>query len=155
MKNQSAMICRELVVLGMGVAIAFIATACGTVTPERARDIEPSYDETTPKQYPPASSGYIETVRNDKGEVVGALITEGARKRYNTLISWYAIQYRNETGKPVEIDAGIRPHKDRFGNDVYFIDAEHLEAFVLMNLKSKADDPHDSIMEKIKESISP
>ena len=48
--------------LAAAVILSLAAGCASTVTPDPVKDLSPSYDSTTPKQYPNDSSGILELV---------------------------------------------------------------------------------------------
>lgn len=142
-----------LAVVSVTITI-FAFTGCGTVSPSPVKDLQPSYDSTTPGQYPNDSSGILSMTTDAKGDVSGALITDGARSRFNSLVALYRLQYRQKHLVLLNPDDGISKAKDIYGNSVWLIDAEHLECFINLNLMSKGDVPPDSMWQKIKSTVS-
>ena len=122
--------------------------SCATVTPNKIEDDKSSYDATTPKQYDKDNGGLISFIGDD------ALITNQARARYNNLISMYKIKFKKEKAIELEPNSGIKPYKDRYGNDLFIIDNEHLVYFGVMNSWLKEKVPADNIIDKTIDKIN-
>jgi hypothetical protein len=140
--------------LAVAACVSLAAGCASTVTPDPVRDLAPSYDSTTPPQYPNDSSGVLDLIKNDRGEVVGALITAMARERYNSLIKAYRLQFRERHHVLLHPDDGVKTTRDKYGNAVWIMDADHLEDFILLNGWAKDDVPPDSVWQKVKASVT-
>ena len=130
------------------LVLNFLLISCATVTPNKIEDDKSSYDATTPKQYQKDNGGLISFIGDD------ALITAQARERYNNLISMYKIKFRKEKAIELVNDAGIKLYKDRYGNDLFLIDNEHLVYFGVMNSWLKEKVPADNILDKTIDKIN-
>jgi len=130
------------------LVLNFFLVGCATVTPNKIQDDKSSYDATTPKQYDKDNGGLISFVGDD------ALITRQARERYNNLIKMYRIKFKKEKAIDLTEDAGIKPYKDNFGNELFLISSEHLVYFGVMNSWLKEKVPQDNIIDKTIDKIN-
>ena len=125
----------------------------GTVTPNVVMDKEASYDTSTPSQYPQNSNGFLKFVKTERGDVVGGLITDNAKRRFNMLVRDYHIQFKEAYKVELKENDGIRSFMDEYKNMVWIMDAESLEYFARLSQWSRdARDP-DSIWMKLKDKI--
>ena len=129
------------------LVLNFFLIGCATITPDKIQDRAVSYDASTPNNYNKDNGGLIAILDN------GAVITFQAKERYNNLIQMYKIKFKKEKAIELVENAGIQPYKDRYGNDLFLIDNEHLVYFGVMNswLKEKvlADNIIDKTIDKI------
>jgi hypothetical protein len=129
------------------LALNLLLVGCATITPNKIQDNVASFDASTPSQYNKDNGGLI-AILDD-----GAVITPEAKERYNKLIEMYKIKFKKEKAIELINDAGIKPYKDRYSNDLFLIDNEHLVYFGLMNswLKEKAaaDNLIDKTLDKV------
>ena len=113
--------------------LAISLIGCVTVTPDKVRSGRPSYDSSTPSQYDPYNSGLLGFIeeKDSKGKVYtsGAVVTQGAKTRYNKLIAVYRLQFDSRYHVLLNADDGLKEYKDLFGNSLVFIDSEHLQYF--------------------------
>lgn len=130
------------------LALNFLLVGCATVTPNKIQDNTASYDASTPSQYNQDNGGVIALLDN------GAVITNQARERYNNLIQMYKIKFKKEKAIELIEDAGIKTYKDRYGNDLFLIDNEHLVYFGVMNSWLKEKVPADNIIDKTIDKIN-
>jgi len=130
------------------LALNFLLVGCTTVTPDKIKDSTASYDASTPSQYNQDNGGVIALFDN------GAVITKQAKDRYNKLIEMYKVKFKKEKAIELVEDAGIKPYKDRYGNDLFLIDNEHLVYFGVMNSWLKEKVPTDSIIDKTIDKIN-
>lgn len=122
--------------------------SCATVTPDKIQDATASFDSSTPTQYNKDNGGLIAILDN------GAVITQEAKDRYNRLIEMYKIKIKKEKAIELTTDSGIRRYKDRYENNLFLIDNEHLVYFGIMNSWLKEKIPADNIIEKTIDKIS-
>ena len=130
------------------LALNFLFVGCATVTPDKIQDNTASYDASTPSQYSQDNGGLIAILDN------GAVITNQARDRYNKLIEMYKIKIKKEKAIELIENAGIQPYKDRYGNNLFLIDNEHLVYFGVMNSWLKEKVPADNIIDKTIDKIN-
>ena len=130
------------------LVLNFFLVSCATVTPDKIEDTTASYDASTPSQYNQDNGGLI-ALLND-----GAVITSQAKERYNNLIQMYKIKFKKEKAIELVENAGIQPYKDRYGNDLFLIDNEHLVYFGVMNSWLKEKVPADNIIDKTIDKIN-
>lgn len=111
-----------------------------------------SYDSSTPQGKDQLNSGVIGFHYNDKHQVDGAVITDHAKDRYCALVESYKVQYK---GKYFSVLHGIEDLReyDDDGSMVWFIDAEHLQAFMRMNRWAKEGRKKDGVIDKLKDAI--
>lgn len=121
---------------------------CTTVTPDKIQDDVASFDSSTPANYNKDNGGLIALLDN------GAVITSQAKDRYNKLIEMYKVKFKKEKAIELVENAGITPYKDRYGNDLYLIDNEHLVYFGVMNSWLKEKVPADNIIDKTIDKIN-
>jgi len=121
---------------------------CNTITPDKIQDDVASYDSSTPVQYNKDNGGLIALLDD------GAVITSEGKNRYNKLIEMYKIKFKNEKAIELIKDSGIKPYKDRYGNDLFLIDNEHLVYFGVMNSWLKEKIPADNIIDKTIDKIN-
>ena len=121
---------------------------CATVTPDKIQDSTASYDSSTPSQYAQDNGGVIALLEN------GAVITSQAKDRYNKLIEMYKIKFKKEKAINLVENAGIQTYKDRYGNDLFLIDNEHLVYFGVMNSWLKEKVPADNVIDKTIDKIN-
>ncbi len=136
-----------------GTALALSCLSCSTVTPNHVKDIQPSYDDSTPSQYDAHNSGLIQILSDDHDQTTGALITPNALIYYNNLIADYAIQFETEYKAKVSKNDGITPYIDMYGNELSKIDAQHFDYFVRLSQWSHDRKPSDTTWMKIKEVV--
>ena len=132
------------------IALVLNLTGCGTVTPTPVMDNESSIDSTIPQEYDPDAGWLLDFKKDEKGRVLAAVITNGARDRYNALISDYREQFRERYKVSLVLNAGILPFVDQYGNELWLIDAEHLEYFARLSGWAKDRLPADSVWMKLK-----
>ena len=130
------------------LALNFILVSCTTVTPSKIQDDVASYDASTPDNYSKDNGGLIAVLDN------GAVITASAKDRYNKLIEMYKVKFKKEKAIELTENAGITPYKDRYGNDLFLIDNEHLVYFGVMNSWLKEKVPADNIIDKTIDKIN-
>jgi len=135
------------------LSVVFLSVGCGTISPDPIKSTESSYDASTPSQYDPKSSGFLGFTENEKGETTGALLSDNAVKKYNALITDYAIQFKNEEKVSIDTNAGVRMFVDGYGNAVHWIDAEHLQYFLKLNRWRKEKREPDTIWMKLRDKI--
>jgi len=130
------------------LALNFILVSCATVTPDKIQDDVASFDSSTPTNYNKDNGGLIALLDN------GAVITSQAKDRYNKLIEMYKIKFKKEKAIELVNDAGVQPYKDRYGNNLFLIDNEHLVYFGVMNSWLKEKVPADNIIDKTIDKIN-
>jgi len=130
------------------LALNFLLVGCATVTPDKIQDDVASFDSSTPTNYNKDNGGLIALLDD------GAVITSQAKDRYNKLIEMYKIKFKKEKAIELVNDAGIKPYKDRYGNDLFIIDNEHLVYFGVMNSWLKEKVPADNILDKTIDKIN-
>ena len=130
------------------LALNLLFVGCVTVTPDKIQDDTASYDASTPSQYNQDNGGVIALLEN------GTIITTQAKDRYNKLIEMYKIKFKKEKAIELEPNLGIKPYKDRYGNDLFIIDNEHLVYFGVMNSWLKEKVPADNIIDKTIDKIN-
>ena len=130
------------------LALNFLLVGCVTITPDKIQDSTASYDASTPSNYNKDNGGLIAILDN------GAVITASAKDRYNNLINMYKIKFKKEKAIELVENAGITPYKDRYGNELFLIDNEHLVYFGVMNSWLKEKVPADNIIDKTIDKIS-
>ena len=130
------------------MVLNFFLISCATVTPNKIEDSTASYDASTPSQYNQDNGGVIALLDN------GAVITIQAKDRYNKLIEMYKIKFKKEKAIELVNDSGVKPYKDRYGNELFLIDNEHLVYFGVMNSWLKEKVPADNLIDKTIDKIS-
>ncbi len=130
------------------LVLNFLLVGCATITPDKIQDSTASYDASTPSNYNKDNGGLVALLEN------GAVITPQAKERYNNLIKMYKIKFKKEKAIELVEDAGIKPYKDRYGNDLFLIDNEHLVYFGVMNSWLKEKIPADNIIDKTIDKIN-
>jgi len=130
------------------LVLNFLLVGCATVTPDKIQDDVASFDSSTPTNYNKDNGGLIALLDD------GAVITSQAKGRYNKLIEMYKIKFKKEKAIELIENAGIKPYKDRYGNDLYLIDNEHLVYFGVMNSWLKEKVPADNIIDKTIDKIN-
>lgn len=131
------------------LALAYLTGCASTITPDKVKDHQSSYDESTPSQYSPWNSGILYFVSNDNAETEGVVVTSNFRDRYNYLIDCYRVQFSDPeigSGVLLEKDSGVTPYK----KGTYFIDARHFPYALTLNQWQKDHRPKDSVWEKLK-----
>lgn len=130
------------------LVLNFLLVGCATITPDKIQDSTASYDSSTPSNYNKDNGGLIAILDN------GAVITASAKDRYNKLIEMYKIKFKKEKAIELVENAGVTPYKDRYGNDLFLIDNEHLVYFGVMNSWLKEKVPADNILDKTIDKIN-
>ena len=130
------------------LALNFLLVGCATITPDKIQDSTASYDSSTPDNYSKDNGGLIAILDH------GAVITASAKDRYNNLIKMYKVKFKKEKAIELVENAGITPYKDRYGNDLFLIDNEHLVYFGVMNSWLKEKVPADNILDKTIDKIN-
>ena len=130
------------------LALNFFLVGCATVTPDKIEDFTASYDSSTPSQYNQDNGGVIALLEN------GVVITPQARDRYNNLIKMYKIKFKKEKAIELFEDIGVTPYKDRYGNNLFIIDNEHLVYFGVMNAWLKEKVSPDTVVDKTIDKIN-
>jgi hypothetical protein len=130
------------------LALNFFIVGCATITPDKIQDSTASYDASTPVNYNKDNGGLVALLDN------GAVITSQAKERYNNLIKMYKVKFKKEKAIELVEDAGVKPYKDRYGNDLFLIDNEHLVYFGVMNSWLKEKVPADNIIDKTIDKIN-
>ena len=130
------------------LVLNFFLVGCTTITPDKIQDTTASYDASTPSNYNKDNGGLVALLDN------GAVITSQAKERYNNLIKMYKVKFKKEKAIELVEDAGIKPYKDRYGNDLFLIDNEHLVYFGVMNSWLKEKVPQDNILDKTIDKIN-
>lgn len=130
------------------LVLNFFLVGCATVTPNKIQDEVASYDASTPDNYNKDNGGLIAVLDN------GAVITSSAKDRYNNLIKMYKVKFKKEKAIELVENAGIQTYKDRYGNDLFLIDNEHLVYFGVMNSWLKEKVPQDSVIDKTIDRIN-
>jgi hypothetical protein len=130
------------------LVLNFFLVGCATITPDKIQDSTASYDASTPSNYNKDNGGLVALLDN------GAVITSQAKERYNNLIKMYKVKFKKEKAIELLEDAGIQPYKDRYGNDLFLIDNEHLVYFGVMNSWLKEKVPADNIIDKTIDKIN-
>jgi hypothetical protein len=121
---------------------------CSTVTPDKIKDTNSSFDESTPLQYNDFNGGIIRIL--DRGLV----ITPNAKNRYNHLISVYRIKMKKDYGVDLVENKGIKNYIDSFQNQLFIIDNEHAVYFGVMNTWIKEKVPQDSFIDKAVDKVT-
>jgi hypothetical protein len=130
------------------LVLNFFLVGCATITPDKIEDSTASYDASTPSNYNKDNGGLVALLDN------GAVITPQAKERYNNLIKMYKVKFKKEKAIELVEDAGIQPYKDRYGNNLFLIDNEHLVYFGVMNSWLKEKVPADNIIDKTIDKIN-
>ena len=130
------------------LVLNFFLVGCATITPDKIQDNTASYDASTPSNYNKDNGGLVALLDN------GAVITPQAKERYNNLIKMYKVKFKKEKAIELVENAGIQPYKDRYGNDLFLIDNEHLVYFGVMNSWLKEKVPADNIIDKTIDKIN-
>ena len=130
------------------LVLNFLLVGCTTVTPDKIQDDVASFDSSTPTNYNKDNGGLIALLDD------GAVITSQAKTRYNKLIEMYKVKFKKEKAIELIENSGIKPYKDRYGNDLYLIDNEHLVYFGVMNSWLKEKVPADNIIDKTIDKIN-
>ena len=130
------------------LVLNFFLVGCATITPDKIQDTTASYDSSTPTNYSKDNGGLIALLDN------GAVITASAKDRYNNLIKMYKIKFKKEKAIELVENDGITPYKDRYGNNLFLIDNEHLVYFGVMNSWLKEKVPADNIIDKTIDKIN-
>lgn len=130
------------------LALNFLFVSCTTITPDKIQDNTASYDASTPSNYNKDNGGLIAILED------GAVITRQAKDRYNKLIEMYRVKFKKEKAIELVENAGIQPYKDRYGNDLFLINNEHLVYFGVMNSWLKEKVPADNIIDKTIDKIN-
>ncbi len=130
------------------LVLNFLLVGCATITPDKIQDSTASYDASTPSNYNKDNGGLVALLDN------GAVITPQAKERYNNLIKMYKVKFKKEKAIELVEDAGVKPYKDRYGNDLFLIDNEHLVYFGVMNSWLKEKIPADNIIDKTIDKIN-
>ena len=130
------------------LVLNFFLVGCATITPDKIQDSTASYDASTPSNYNKDNGGLVALLEN------GAVITPQAKERYNNLIKMYKVKFKKEKAIELVENAGIQPYKDRYGNDLFLIDNEHLVYFGVMNSWLKEKVPQDSVIDKTIDRIN-
>jgi len=130
------------------LALNFFLVSCATITPNKIEDSTASYDASTPSQYNQDNGGLIALLDN------GAVITSQAKNRYNKLIEMYKVKFKKEKAIELIENAGIQPYKDRYGNNLFLIDNEHLVYFGVLNSWLKEKVSADNIIDKTIDKIN-
>lgn len=128
---------------------AILLTGCSTVIPPSIKDDVASYDDSTPAGYDACNGGFLGFADDDNT----AFITDNARNVYNELIADYKEQFRDEYKLKLSRDDGISKGKDKFGNDLWKIDYQHLQYFMRLSRWAKEKRPVDSIWLKARHVI--
>lgn len=123
------------------------------MTPKPIEDTQASYDSSTPSQYDSKTSGLLGFTEDTNGRTDGALITNNALKKYNDLILDYAIQFKNEEKVSIDTNDGVKDFIDVYGNEVHWIDAQHLSYFLKLNRWRKEMRDPDTIWAKVRSRI--
>ena len=130
------------------LVLNFFLVGCATITPDKIQDSTASYDASTPSNYNKDNGGLVALLEN------GAVITPQAKERYNNLIKMYKVKFKKEKAIELVENAGIQPYKDRYGNDLFLIDNEHLVYFGVINSWLKEKVPQDSVIDKTIDRIN-
>lgn len=130
------------------LALNFFLVGCTTITPDKIQDSTASYDASTPSNYNKDNGGLVALLEN------GAVITPQAKERYNNLIKMYKVKFKKEKAIELIENAGIQSYKDRYGNDLFLIDNEHLVYFGVMNSWLKEKVPADNLIDKTIDKIN-
>lgn len=130
------------------LVLNFFLVGCATVTPDKIQDDVASFDSSTPSNYNKDNGGLIALIDD------GAVITLQAKDRYNRLIEMYKIKFKKEKAIELVENSGIKPYKDRYNNDLFLIDNEHLVYFGVMNSWLKEKVPADNIIDKTIDKIN-
>ena len=141
---------RKLFAIALVISMAGCA---GTVTPKAVMDKQPSFDSSTPSQYPQDSNGFLKFIKGTTGNTLGGLITENAKRRFNMLVREYRIQFKEAYQVDLEQDMGTRTYMDGYGNMVWFMSAESLEYFARLSQWSRDVRDPDSIWMKLKDKV--
>lgn len=145
---------QKTMISGSAFLLNLFLIGCGTITPNHVRDNEASFDDSVPKQYDQSKGWLLYTSKDKKGIVTGGVITPNARDRYNALVADYKIQYKAMHHQELSNDKGITPWQDKWKNQLYIIDAQHLEAFGRLSQMEKDRVAPDSAWQKIKDSVT-
>lgn len=130
------------------LVLNFFLVSCATITPNKIEDTAASYDASTPSQYGQDNGGVIAILDN------GAVITLQAKDRYNKLIEMYKVKFKKEKAIELVVNSGIKLYKDRYGNDLFLIDNEHLVYFGVMNSWLKEKVAQDNLIDKTIDKIN-
>ena len=116
----------------VNIALIGVILAGCSIIPKNIHDTQLAPDSSTPSNYSIYNNGILYTVLNQKNEVLAVVITSHKRDEFNQLIEKYHERFLKMRNVKLEKDAGIKPIKDQYGNDVFSIDAEHFKFLVIM-----------------------
>lgn len=134
--------------------LLLFASGCGTVIPPNIESESVTYDPTTPESENGWNSGFIDFVKNERGETTGGLFTKGAIDRYNSLISDYRIQFKEETGREINVNDGVSLYKEQDGRQIYFLNSQRCSDFLRLNRWSKQPSrKKDSVWMQLKDKM--
>lgn len=149
--------------------VSLLLVGCATIVAPKVKDNAKAPDRTTPSKgystiYNDGLLGYIlegKTVYADElkpgqklnGEILKVIITSGKRDEYNRLIEQYKLQLKERENLIVEKDNGIQPFQDKYGNNVYTLDAVGVVIFSIFKSWERNQVEPDSIWLKAKDKL--
>jgi len=136
--------------------MTYLLESCSTITPNFVTDKEKSFDSSTPSQYDPYNSGFIEwttKIVENKEVTTGVVITSNLMLRYNNLINSYRLQLKEDIKTELNVGDGLKPYTDKYQNTLFWIDAEHFSYLIKMNKWAKNNKPDDSLWMKIQSKL--
>ena len=113
-----------------------LLSACATVSPDHVKPSQANYDSTTPKEYTVKQNSGILFLTDD-----GAVMTLDGKMYYDALCILYGEQIKKPPLKP---GGGYVPYKDSHGNDLWYIDNQHLALYQVMSVWLADKRPTDS-----------
>lgn len=117
-----------------------------TVVPKKVDVEEVQQDASSPSQY--GNTGGFLGFKDHRG-----LYTTNAIARYNILIDRYRLQLKAKEAVEINPNDGVRPDVDKYGNNVFSMDKEHMLYFLLMRGYLRDREKADSLTSKIADKL--
>lgn len=135
------------------IILPLVLIGCSTITPSQVKSDESVSDSSVPSQYASSKKWILFSIFGTDGKSTGAVLTNNGHDRYNILISYYGVQFKNEYKVEIKEDAGVVPYTDQFGNKLWFINAEHLEYYQRLGDWAHNGRDIDTVWMKLKDKI--
>ena len=142
----------RLVSLFLSIVLVCFVASCTVIPKNVPTPSLASSDSTVPAEYVKMNGGdnggflFFDADRN-------AFLSEGARTKFNLLVSKYHIQFRDWMLVDVKQDQGVTPFTDQFGNHIWKMDRMVFKYFILLNQMHRNGTPGDSTWDKALDAL--
>lgn len=137
---------KKFAVACLSIAVGLCLVSC-TVVPKKTQAIVVQVDSSTPSQYPENSGGFL-GFKDNRG-----LYTSNAITSYNTLIDRFRLKLKANEAVDLKANDGVAVAVDKYGNNVFSMDKEHMLYFILLRSYLRDRLPVDTLTGKILDKV--